>query len=555
MTDISQPTPTPPSGPPSLPPHLERHGQQMEGVQQADAAALEQRNAAMLKPMSALASINATPMPQPPEPQKPPPAPDAKEYQKDAMAFASAMAVLGAVAGRFTRAPGGAALSAFAGALKGWQSGNLQAYENAAKEWEQNTKAAVENNRQVMEKYRLALADRKMNIDEQMSQIQLISAQYHDQIMYDAAAAKNYTLVAQIYEKNFEYTQKAAEAAAKLQEKREEQAVKAKQSAAYWMNHPEEFAKLPPAQQATVKQLMELHKTGIDTSPAAPGPGAGLQPPTQVAALTPEGGATDAPTTGVQPTQGTPPESGISRAMNNLGWDKDTLDAAARTFNKTGKMPTNLGTRQYAGMISGAIQKRATELMRDEGKTPEERAKDWQLYRAAQPAINNFMSGANGRTTRSLGVVVDHLETMRELGDALKNGNIQKANQLMQWIATQTGKPAPTNIAAAAQIVGPEIVKALGVAGAGSSHERDAAGAIFSQIKSPEQINGAIDTVQPLMAGQLEGMERQWTVGTGLPVDLFYALVGPKGTKWLQRNGPSRGATPTSNDGWTVREK
>jgi hypothetical protein len=274
MTDISQPTPTPPQAAPApaTPPGMERYGQQMEGVQKADAAAMEQRNASMLKPMSALSNINASPMPQAPTPQKPPPAPDAAAYQQDAMAFASAMAVLGAVAGRFTRAPGGAALNAFGAALKGWQSGNLQAYENAAKKWEQDTKTTVENNRQVMEKYRLALENRKMNIDEQMSQIQLISAQYHDQIMYDAAAAKNYTLVAQVYEKNFEYTQKAADAAAKLQEKRDEQKAKNEQSAAYWLSPDGQakFQTLAPAQQAGVKQLIDIYaKKGVGKSSIA----------------------------------------------------------------------------------------------------------------------------------------------------------------------------------------------------------------------------------------------------------------------------------------------
>ncbi len=206
-------------------------------------------------------SLNVPPMPQMGQQQSPPPAPDAKDYQKGAMEFASAMAVLGAVAGRFTRAPGGAALSAFAGALKGWQSGNLEAYETAAKKWEQDTKTTIENNRQVMDKYKLALENRKMNIDEQMSQIQLISAQYHDQIMYDAAASKNYTMVAQIYEKNHEFTTKAADAAAKLQEKRDEQKTKNEQSATYWLSPDGQtkLATLPPAQQAAVKQLIDLY--------------------------------------------------------------------------------------------------------------------------------------------------------------------------------------------------------------------------------------------------------------------------------------------------------
>lgn len=205
--------------------------------------------------------LNTPPMPQMPQQQKLGPAPDAQEYQKGALEFASAMAVLGAVASKFTRHTGTSALNAFAGALNGWKQGNLQAYEDAAKKWEQDTKATLENNRQIMEQYKLALENRKMNIDEQMSQIQLTAAQYHDKMMYDAAAAKNYTLVAQIYEKNVQYTQKATDAAAKLQERRDEQRQKNEQSATYWLS-PEgqtRFQQLTPTQQAGVKQLIELY--------------------------------------------------------------------------------------------------------------------------------------------------------------------------------------------------------------------------------------------------------------------------------------------------------
>jgi hypothetical protein len=206
-------------------------------------------------------SVNYPPMPQAPQQQKEPPPPDAKEYQKYSMEFAGAMAVLGAVAGRFTRAPGGAALGAFASALKGWKEGNLQAYEQASQKWEQETKRTIENNKTVMEKYKIELQNRALNIDEQMSRIQLISAQYHDQMMYDAAASKNYTLVAKIFEKNQEQTQKATDAAAKLQEKRDEQKTKNEQSATYWLS-PDGQARLQqlsPAQQAGVKQLIDLY--------------------------------------------------------------------------------------------------------------------------------------------------------------------------------------------------------------------------------------------------------------------------------------------------------
>ena len=221
-------------------------------------------------PPPQLPKVNYPPMPQQPQlQQNREPPPDAKDYQKGAMEFASAMAVLGAVAGRFTRQPGGAALGAFAAALKGWQTGNLQAYEAAAKQWEQQTKQTLDNNKMLMDKYKLALQDRKMNIDEQMSKIGEIATEYHHTMMYDAAVAKNYTMVAQIYEKNAQYTEKASEAAAKLQEKREEQKTKNEQSATYWLSpagqgelnavNPDGTPKYSEAQKAGVKQLIDIY--------------------------------------------------------------------------------------------------------------------------------------------------------------------------------------------------------------------------------------------------------------------------------------------------------
>ena len=203
MDEWRRSTPLPPqqpgggAGAPSLAPQSPMAPPSLGGNQ---AEAAERKD--MAGPVGKLAGLQGQ-KPQTPnlqENNQPPP--DAKEYQKHSMEFAGAMAVLGAIAGRFTRAPGGAALGAFASALKGWKEGNQQAYENASKEWEEKTKQTIQNNKTVMDKYKLALEDHTKNIDEQMSAIQVIATQYHDQQMYDAAGSKNFTMVAKLYDKN-----------------------------------------------------------------------------------------------------------------------------------------------------------------------------------------------------------------------------------------------------------------------------------------------------------------------------------------------------------------
>lgn len=262
MSDAySTPTPPPAALPPGGSPVLERFGGQMEQVGADHRATFEQSQAALAPKYSALSQTLAQPRPAPPQQQQVAPAPKPEEFQKDAMAFASAMAVLGAVAGRFTRTSGEASLNAFAGAVNGWQAGNRELYDTKVKEWEANTKKTIENNRQVLDAYKQTLDNRKANIDEQMSQIQLIAAQYHDKMMFDAAAAKNYTLVADIYQKNFEYTKKTEESAAKLKAKYDEDQKKLQATANYWMS-PEGVTKrvrLSPEQNAAIDKMIQ-HK-------------------------------------------------------------------------------------------------------------------------------------------------------------------------------------------------------------------------------------------------------------------------------------------------------
>src|ERR1700726_606866 len=127
--------------------------------------------------------------------------PNPQDYHKYSMEFASAAAVLGAVAGKFTRAGGTAALNAFSGALKGWQSGNLQAYEEASKQWEQDTKKTIQNNNIELEKYHEILNDKKANIKQMMAELTIASSEYQNSVIFNMAKEGNFNAVAQAVDK------------------------------------------------------------------------------------------------------------------------------------------------------------------------------------------------------------------------------------------------------------------------------------------------------------------------------------------------------------------
>lgn len=214
------------------------------------------------------------------------------------------------------------------------------------------------------------------------------------------------------------------------------------------------------------------------------------------------------------------------------GMTQDGLKAAAERYRKTGMLPPNTGRGLQGRAQKTAIENEAARLDKEAGLDPADAPKRHQQFKAEQTAIQRFMSGKQGDTARSLGVVVDHLGVAQKLGDALENGDVRAVNQIATEWAKQTGNPAPTNFDAVKSIVGTEVIKALGVAGAGTEKERAEAAAAFSRASSPAQLKGAIESVQKLLVGQINGLERQFTTSTGLPKEKFRELLPPEALKF-----------------------
>jgi len=150
---------------------------------------------------------------------------------------------------------------------------------------------------------------------------------------------------------------------------------------------------------------------------------------------------------------------------------------------------------------------------------------DASQYGTKVKARNDFATGKNGNTVRSLNVAVQHLDQLGQLSDALGNGNLQLANQIGQAYAQQTGSAAPTNFDAAKQIAGDEIVKAI-VGTGGAQSDRDEAAKQISRASSPTQLKGVIQTYQGLLGGQLKGLRQQYQKTTGL--DDFEDFLAPE---------------------------
>jgi|SRR5215468_6343752 len=133
-------------------------------------------------------------------------------------------------------------------------------------------------------------------------------------------------------------------------------------------------------------------------------------------------------------------EGDMTEQLARLGWDEDTIVDAARTFNATGKMPTNLGTRQTAGMIRGAIQNMAHKLLQESGITPEQRAENWQKYAGGTQYQRS--AGTYGARVEAASNEVDQLMPQAlEASRSLPRGSWVPVNKLIQQFEAGTSDP------------------------------------------------------------------------------------------------------------------
>lgn len=171
-------------------------------------------------------------------------APKPEDYKKYSLEFASAMAVMGAIGGRWTRHAGNAALNAFTGALTGWHQGNLEAYEQASKQWEENTKKTIENNNVELEKYHEIMSNKQANIDQMMAAMQLAGAESQNKIIMDFAGQKNYTAVFNAVDKMQQANQRLSSSLGTLTGVRQQQQQQVAGQVEYLNAHPDLIAQM-----------------------------------------------------------------------------------------------------------------------------------------------------------------------------------------------------------------------------------------------------------------------------------------------------------------------
>lgn len=244
------------------------------------------------------------------------------------------------------------------------------------------------------------------------------------------------------------------------------------------------------------------------------------------------------------------------------GKSSASIKADAEYYAQTGKLPPVRAGQSPVAIVQqnyrNAVQNYGNALAESRGINPSQLAEMWRTA----PGQLRFVLGADGRATVSLGTAVRHLDTIQQLADAWGSGNVQAINKVKAAFARQFGDASVTNLESASQIVGPEIIKAIGVAGAGTHDEREKAAAQFAAARTPDQIKGAIKTVQALLGGQLEGRKRQ-AAAAGVSEEKFKSLIGDRPYEILtsseKGHAPKSEATKAApvagekRNGWTFK--
>jgi hypothetical protein len=206
--------------------------------------------------------------------------------------------------------------------------------------------------------------------------------------------------------------------------------------------------------------------------------------------------------------------------LNLSSLSEDQVLAASKAKaqgNIQGKQVLTLADRATAkniveGNLPPLTGPNSTRIMNEViAMKPDFKASDYGLQTSAVKAFNQ---GIQGNKVRSLNVVMEHFNTLEKAADALQSGDVRAINAVSQYIQTQTGKPAPGNFNAVKEILADEIVAAV-VPGTGALADRVALKKTILASASPEQLKGVVANYKELIGGQLTGLEKQYSAGTG----------------------------------------
>jgi len=134
-----------------------------------------------------------------------------------------------------------------------------------------------------------------------------------------------------------------------------------------------------------------------------------------------------------------------------------------------------------------------------------------------------FNQGKWGDKVVSLNTTMNHLENIMRAAAGLNNGNNQLWNGIKNTWLEKTGKANVTDFATSAKLVGDEIAKFIGGNGQVAEGSKEQIEAIFSRVKSPDQLQGAVREVMEIIHGKAQPIADQRSQSEGSRKKMDYS--------------------------------
>jgi hypothetical protein len=146
---------------------------------------------------------------------------------------------------------------------------------------------------------------------------------------------------------------------------------------------------------------------------------------------------------------------------------------------------------------------------------------DASQYAARVKLRQDLTAGKSSQNIRSFNTAIAHLETLRKAAKDLENTSIPAWNYVKNAAGQATGDPRIIRFINAANAVAAEAATAFkGTAGTDQEIKQWHSG--IGPNMSPDQINGALDTITELLAGRIAETSQQFERGMGKPKDFHF---------------------------------
>lgn len=467
--------------------------------------------------------------------------------------FGSIATLIGILGGRFAHRPMVASLNAAGAAMQAINDNNYEAYQNSFNQWKTqagmtSTLLGMESNayKNIMEDKRLDMDEKFKLLDAQMQVFQnaqgMLASQRGDLDKQWEIAEKTQELA----DRHDAHVKQLVEANEKQEQDTAIRNAAAEDDRAWLKDHPEANGVVPDS-----VHFDNLARRRGEISEAGKAPTVGLEKEREVAKAVE---ADDQAWLAQHPdVKAVPADVHFKHYTDRETQISQTTAAGIRAANN----PQALALQKFMEENPGADSKQIQEFIQrmhpgrsgvamavtkymeeNPNATSADIANFYASLSAQVTAERNWSTGPLGNTVRSIDVSIDHLATLTDLSENLNNIGSRTYNKIANTLMTEFGDPAVPNFNAAKDIVGAEVTKAI-QAGAGALTDREELRRNFDAASTPEQLAGVIATLKRLMAGQLDGLRRQYMQTTGK--DDFEEKLSDEAKKELEALSPGGG--------------